>query len=187
MWAVSARRASALDDAEPVRHGGAPDVAGRWLWCSITRGRSARQRCGPSWAPICCFRSGHPSSSRWCRSSTRARSQTSLRCLDARWLPAVSAACERVRVAEVLILVLLIGPFVTSELNGDTISIGGRILPGVGHYDALSAVVAQFLFLIPVLSRSAVPSRHRRTMRKSCACSSLRASSTRCRCCSKSA
>ena len=48
-----------------------------------------------------------------------------------------------------LVLALLIGPFVTSELNGDPVSIGGRILPGVGHYDALSAVVAQFLHLIP--------------------------------------
>ena len=51
--------------------------------------------------------------------------------------------------AEVLILALLVGPFITSELNGDAVSVGGRILPGVGHYDALSAVVAQFLFLIP--------------------------------------
>lgn len=50
---------------------------------------------------------------------------------------------------QLLVLALLIGPFVTSELNGDSVSIGGRILPGVGHYDALSAVVAQFLFLIP--------------------------------------
>jgi hypothetical protein len=49
----------------------------------------------------------------------------------------------------VLVLALLIGPFVTSELNGDLVSIGGRVLPGVGHYDALSAVVAQFLVLIP--------------------------------------
>jgi hypothetical protein len=50
---------------------------------------------------------------------------------------------------QLLVLALLIGPFVTSELNGDPVSIGGRILPGVGHYDALSAVVAQFLHLIP--------------------------------------
>jgi hypothetical protein len=50
---------------------------------------------------------------------------------------------------QLLVVALLIGPFVTSELNGDLVSIGGRIIPGVGHYDALSAVVAQFLFLIP--------------------------------------
>jgi hypothetical protein len=50
---------------------------------------------------------------------------------------------------QLLVLALLVGPFVTSELNGDPVSIGGRILPGVGHYDALSAVVAQFLHVIP--------------------------------------
>jgi hypothetical protein len=51
--------------------------------------------------------------------------------------------------AEVFLLALVIGPFVTSELNGDTIVVGDRVLPGVGHYDALSAAVAQFLFVIP--------------------------------------
>ncbi len=50
---------------------------------------------------------------------------------------------------EVLLLTFLLGPFVTSEFNGDPVSIGGRILPGVGHYDAMSAVVGEFLFLIP--------------------------------------
>jgi hypothetical protein len=50
---------------------------------------------------------------------------------------------------EVLILMLLVGPFITSSLNGDTITIGERVLPGVGPYDALSAVVAQLIFLLP--------------------------------------
>lgn len=52
-------------------------------------------------------------------------------------------------VPEVLILMLLVGPFITSALNGDTITIGDRVLPGVGPYDALSAVVAQLIFLLP--------------------------------------
>jgi hypothetical protein len=51
--------------------------------------------------------------------------------------------------AEVLILMLVVGPFITSALNGDTITIGDRVLPGVGAYDALSAVVAQLIFLLP--------------------------------------
>src|SRR5262249_9728705 len=51
--------------------------------------------------------------------------------------------------AEALILVVLISPFVTSELNTDQISVGDRVLPGVGHYDALSAVVAQLIFFLP--------------------------------------
>jgi hypothetical protein len=51
--------------------------------------------------------------------------------------------------AEVLLLMSLIGPFITSELNGDLVYSGRLTLPSVGHYDALSAVVAEFLFLLP--------------------------------------
>ena len=50
---------------------------------------------------------------------------------------------------EVLIGLLIIGPFVTSELNQDPIVYGDITLPAETHYDALSAVVAEFLFLIP--------------------------------------
>src|SRR4051794_24081234 len=52
-------------------------------------------------------------------------------------------------IAEVLILMLLVGPFITSALNGDTIRIGERVLPGVGSYDGLSAAVGQFIFVLP--------------------------------------
>jgi hypothetical protein len=52
--------------------------------------------------------------------------------------------------AEILLLGLLTGPFITSELNGDAIlTEGGIVLPPVDHYDGLSAVVAQFLFILP--------------------------------------
>jgi hypothetical protein len=51
--------------------------------------------------------------------------------------------------AEVLIAILLVGPFITSMLNQDPIRIGITFLPGVGPYDALSAAVAQFIFMIP--------------------------------------
>ena len=37
--------------------------------------------------------------------------------------------------AELFIVALLVGPFITSALNGDDILIGDRILPGVGIYD----------------------------------------------------
>jgi hypothetical protein len=50
---------------------------------------------------------------------------------------------------EILILMLVLGPFITSALNGDTIVIGERVLPGVGSYDALSASVAQLIFFLP--------------------------------------
>jgi hypothetical protein len=52
-------------------------------------------------------------------------------------------------IAEVLILMLLVGPFITSALNGDAIRVGERVLPGVGPYDALSAAVAQLIFVLP--------------------------------------
>jgi hypothetical protein len=51
--------------------------------------------------------------------------------------------------AEVLMLMLLIGPVVTSELNNDPVASGAVLLPGVGTYDGLSAFVSQFLFLTP--------------------------------------
>ena len=50
---------------------------------------------------------------------------------------------------EVLLLIFLIGPFVTSALNTDPVLSGPVLLPGVGAYDGLSAIVTQFLFLLP--------------------------------------
>jgi hypothetical protein len=52
---------------------------------------------------------------------------------------------------EVLIVMYLISPIITSELNGDALVFGDRILPGVGLYDAISAVELGFIFLIPFL------------------------------------
>jgi hypothetical protein len=52
-------------------------------------------------------------------------------------------------VASILILMFLVGPFITAELNGDAIVYPNRTLPAESHYDALSAVVGQLLFLIP--------------------------------------
>lgn len=53
--------------------------------------------------------------------------------------------------AEVLILMLLVGPFITSSLNTDDISAGRFVFSGVGYYDALSAVASQFLAFIPFI------------------------------------
>jgi hypothetical protein len=52
-------------------------------------------------------------------------------------------------IAGILILMYLVGPFITAELNGDPIFLTDRTLPAETHYDALSAVVAQFIFLLP--------------------------------------
>ena len=51
--------------------------------------------------------------------------------------------------AEVLILLILIGPLITSMLNTDPIRIGETFLPGVGPYDAGSATIAAFIFILP--------------------------------------
>ena len=51
---------------------------------------------------------------------------------------------------EAFIVMNLIGPFITSELNGDNIYIGDLlVLPGVGVYDAVSASESAFIILIP--------------------------------------
>src|SRR5262249_35225398 len=52
-------------------------------------------------------------------------------------------------IAELLVLMSLTGPFITSELNGDPIFLANRTLPAESHYDAVSAVVRQFIILIP--------------------------------------
>jgi len=57
--------------------------------------------------------------------------------------------------AEVLFAALLVGPFITSEFNSDALQVGGTygslVLPGVGHYEALSASVAQLIVLLPFI------------------------------------
>jgi hypothetical protein len=52
-------------------------------------------------------------------------------------------------IAEVLLLALLIGPFITSVLNTDPIRIEKTFLPGIGSYEALSAAAGQFIFVVP--------------------------------------
>lgn len=51
--------------------------------------------------------------------------------------------------AEVLIISILIGPFITSMLNTDPIQIGDTFLPGVGAYDAGSAAIFHFISILP--------------------------------------
>lgn len=60
---------------------------------------------------------------------------------------------NRFGLTEIVLAAMLIGPFITSEYNGDAIVIGDgvAILPGVGQYDALSASVSQLLTLLPFL------------------------------------
>src|SRR4029078_1483761 len=56
----------------------------------------------------------------------------------------------RLGFVEVLVLMALIGPFITAELNDDPVLLSnGSVLPAETHYDALSAVVSQFTLIIP--------------------------------------
>lgn len=56
--------------------------------------------------------------------------------------------------AEILIVMVLASPFITSALNTDPILLGGILRPGVGYYDAGSATISQFIFFLPfVLGR----------------------------------
>ena len=50
---------------------------------------------------------------------------------------------------EISVLAIIIGPFISSMLNTDPIQIGRTSLPGVGAYDAGSAVIFQFIFMLP--------------------------------------
>lgn len=53
--------------------------------------------------------------------------------------------------AECLIAASLASPLITSLLNTDTIVVGSAVLPGVGIYDGISAVITQSIALIPYL------------------------------------
>ena len=48
-----------------------------------------------------------------------------------------------------LVLAILLGPFVTSMLNGDEVRAGNTVLPGVGIYDAGSTAISTFIFIFP--------------------------------------
>jgi hypothetical protein len=52
---------------------------------------------------------------------------------------------------EILIVMYVAGPVVTSLLNGDNIYVGTSVLPGVGIYDGLSAALSQFITLVPFM------------------------------------
>ena len=51
--------------------------------------------------------------------------------------------------AEVLLLLILVGPFITGVLNADPTGVGTALRPGVGAYDAGSAAIAQSIYILP--------------------------------------
>lgn len=50
-----------------------------------------------------------------------------------------------------LLVLYMVSPFVTSLLNADLMVTGPRVIKGLDYYDALSAVIRQFLFILPFL------------------------------------
>jgi hypothetical protein len=50
---------------------------------------------------------------------------------------------------ELLIISYVVSPIITSQLNGDAIVVGDRVLPGVGLYDALSSVENALIYILP--------------------------------------
>jgi hypothetical protein len=53
--------------------------------------------------------------------------------------------------AELLAIMLIVGPVLTSTFNNDTIVIGDRVLPGVGYYDGISGLLSQLFIFIPFI------------------------------------
>ena len=54
-------------------------------------------------------------------------------------------------IAEILMAMFLIGPFITTELNTDPIVLDDKILPAGTYYDAMSALFYQCVVLIPFI------------------------------------
>lgn len=50
---------------------------------------------------------------------------------------------------EVLAAIYVIGPIITSLQNGDPVLLGNRVLPGVGAYDGISAMLSAGIFFLP--------------------------------------
>lgn len=54
-------------------------------------------------------------------------------------------------IVEVLAVMLIVGPVITSLFNNDTIVVGERVLPGVGLYDGISSLLSQLLMFLPFI------------------------------------
>ena len=52
-------------------------------------------------------------------------------------------------IVQVLVLLLFIGVFISTELNSDRLIIGGTIIPGLTLRDAISAVISMFIQMTP--------------------------------------
>lgn len=53
------------------------------------------------------------------------------------------------KIVIVLACIYVVSPVITSLLNNDLIAAGSRIIPGVGYYDGISALLSQSIFFLP--------------------------------------
>ncbi len=65
------------------------------------------------------------------------------------FVPRLRRFAPRFGLAEILAATYIGGPVVTSLLNNDAIVIGDRMLPGVGWYDGISALLSQTILFLP--------------------------------------
>jgi hypothetical protein len=61
------------------------------------------------------------------------------------------ATRTRLGLVELLLVMYVCSPLVTSLLNGDPVFAGQRVLPGVGPYDGISAVLSQGILFAPFI------------------------------------
>ena len=65
------------------------------------------------------------------------------------FVPRLRRFAPRFGLAEILAAAYIGGPVVTSLLNNDSIVIGDLVLPGVGWYDGISALLSQTILFLP--------------------------------------
>lgn len=68
--------------------------------------------------------------------------------------PRAKGALREFGLTEILVIIFIFGPLITSIYNTDAIVVGDTVLPGVGIYDGISAVLGQaLLFLSFIVGR----------------------------------
>lgn len=67
----------------------------------------------------------------------------------------------RLGMAEILMAIYIMSPFVTAFFNQDVVNVTGRVLPPESYYDALSAAVTQYIAIVPFIVARTFLSRFR--------------------------
>lgn len=61
----------------------------------------------------------------------------------------LSRKLSKLGAAEIFVVLYILGPVLTSAYNNDAIFVGSRLLPSVGLYDGISALLSEILILLP--------------------------------------